>query len=86
VSKRNYTDTALEAFVNDLDDNERAGLQFGILPAKPFGNLEPPLNEADVAYMIRHAEMLDRANSFNLVTDKTCTTDEMRERLDLNDT
>jgi hypothetical protein len=56
MSERNYTDGALETFVEDLDENELAGLQFGMLPAEPFAGLEPTLGGADVAYMMRYAE------------------------------
>jgi hypothetical protein len=56
MSERHYSDAALETFVNDLDDNERAGLRFGMLPAEPFANLEPPLSGADVAYMMRYLD------------------------------
>jgi hypothetical protein len=56
MTERNYTDAALETFVNDLDDNERVGLRFGMLPADPFADMEPPLGGADVAYMIRYLE------------------------------
>lgn len=50
---RNYSDAALDVFVYDLDDNEQAGLRFGMLPAEPFLSLEPALTGPDVAYMMR---------------------------------
>lgn len=53
MSERNYSDEALETFVGDLDDNERAGLTVGMLPVDPFGELEPPLGGGDVAKMMR---------------------------------
>lgn len=56
MSERNYSDDALETFVGDLGENERAGLQFGMLPAEPFADLEPSLTGPDVAYMMRYAD------------------------------
>lgn len=53
---RNYTDAALRLFVADLDDNERAGLQYGMLPVEPFGDIEPPLANGDVAEMMRRLD------------------------------
>jgi hypothetical protein len=51
-NQRNYTDNALEIFVNDLTEGEQKMLEVGgALPAT-FKNLEPNLRGSDIARMI----------------------------------
>jgi hypothetical protein len=53
---RNYTDAALNIFVNDLDEGKQKMLRLaGALPAT-FKDMEPRLNSSDVARMIELAE------------------------------
>jgi hypothetical protein len=51
-NQRNYTDNALETFINDLSEGERRMLVIGgALPAT-FKELEPNLRGSDVGRMI----------------------------------